>query len=76
MKKNIQERVAQLEIWDMLIYNFPSVFFCLFAGAWSDYNGRKLLLIIPFIGNILSYIAYMVNYYYFYELGTSRHRHR
>ena len=71
MEESIQERVAQLETWDLLLVNFPSVFFCLFAGPWSDYNGRKPLLVLPFVGNILSFLAYIVNYYFFYELNTS-----
>ena len=71
MEESIQERVAQLETWDLLLVNFPSVFFCLFAGPWSDYNGRKPLLVLPFVGNILSFLAYILNYYFFYELGTS-----
>jgi hypothetical protein len=40
------------------------------VGAWSDVHGRKLLLIIPFFGNLLSFVAYILNYYYFYELST------
>ena len=45
--------------------------FCLFVGAWSDAHGRKLLLIIPFIGNLLSFVAYIINYHYFYELSST-----
>ena len=36
----------------------------------SDQHGRKLLLVIPFIGNLLSFLAYIINYYFFYELAT------
>ena len=67
----IQDRVAELEAWDGFLVAVPSVFFCLFVGTWSDYNGRKLVLILPFVGNILSYIAYMLNLYFFYELNTN-----
>ncbi len=71
MQKNVQDRVAELESWDILLYNLPSVFFCLFVGNWSDHNGRKLVLVLPFVGQILAYVAYMLNYHFFYEMNTS-----
>jgi hypothetical protein len=39
-------------------------------GPRSDVHGRKLLLIVPFIGNLLSFAAYMLNYHFFFELPT------
>ena len=62
--------MAYLEMWDGIIVALPAAFFCIFVGNWSDYHGRKLLLVLPFIGNIMSYVFYMLNYYYFYEWGT------
>ncbi len=69
--ENVQDRVAELEMWDGILVAIPSAFFCLFVGNWSDYHGRKLLLVLPFIGNIASYLAYMLNYWLFYELNTN-----
>lgn len=57
-------------MWDGILVTLPAAFFCLFVGNWSDYHGRKWLLILPFVGNILSYVAYILNYYFFEELGT------
>ena len=38
------------------IYNIassgPRILYVLFAGPWSDKNGRKLLLLLPVIGHI------------------------
>ncbi len=70
VKENVQDRVAELELWDGVLVALPSAFFCVFVGNWSDYHGRKLLLVLPFVGSILSYLAYMLNYYFFYEMST------
>ena len=70
LKENVQRRVATLEVWDGVIMAVPSIFFCLFIGTWSDYHGRKPLLVLPFVGNILGFAMYMLNFYFFEELGT------
>ena len=70
VEQNVQDRVTELELWDGIIVSIPAAFFCLFVGNWSDYHGRKPLLIIPFLGNIFCFLAYILNYYFFYELNT------
>lgn len=70
LKEEVQGRVAELDLLDGIIVAFPSVFFCLFVGPWSDTHGRKLLLVAPLFGSIVSYAAYMLNYCFFYQLGT------
>ena len=66
---NVQKKVADLEVYDGILVALPSVVFCLFLGAWSDTHGRKIILILPFIGNFVAFVAYMINYAFFYELG-------
>ena len=66
----VQKVVADLEVYDGILVALPSVIFCLFLGAWSDTHGRKIILILPFIGNFVAFIAYMVNYAYFDDLST------
>ena len=66
----MQKVVADLEVYDGILVALPSVIFCLFLGAWSDTHGRKIILILPFVGNFVAFIAYMVSYAFFYELGT------
>ena len=68
--EEVQKVVADLEVYDGILVALPSVIFCLFLGAWSDTHGRKIILILPFLGNFVAFIAYMVNYAFFYELGT------
>ena len=68
---NVQDRVAELKIYEGLIAALPAAFFCLFVGPWSDVHGRKILLILPLLGNIVAYAACIVNYYFFFELDTN-----
>jgi MFS family permease len=66
----VQSKVADLEIIDGILMAIPAVLFCLFVGAWSDANGRKPVLILPFAGNILSFLVYMINYHWFDEIPS------
>ena len=38
-----------------------SILFALFIGSYADKIGRRPLLIMPLVGNILSTIAFLVN---------------
>ena len=67
--ESVQQVVTNLEVYDGILVALPSVIFCLFLGAWSDTHGRKIILILPFVGNFVAFIAYMINYAFFYELG-------
>ena len=58
----VKKLTTNLEVYDGVLVSIPSVIFCLFLGSWSDANGRKLLLVLPFVGNGLSFIAYMICY--------------
>ncbi|XP_040576911.1 probable peptidoglycan muropeptide transporter SLC46 [Lepeophtheirus salmonis] len=69
IKDEVQEIVTELEIIDGTLVAIPAVVFSLFMGSWSDRNGRKFLLILPFIGNIIAFLVYILNYYFFFELG-------
>ena len=61
----VQNEATNIEVVDGILSALPAVIFSLFVGAWSDSNGRKAVLIVPFIGNILSYLFYIANYYFF-----------
>ena len=63
-----QERVSVLKTAEGALMTAPAIFFSLFAGAYSDRRGRRLLLAVPFLGNILSYLAMAANLYWWEEL--------
>ena len=65
MSDMVQDRAASLEVIDGILVAIPAVLFSLFVGAWSDARGRKAVLILPFVGNILSFLIYIVNYHWF-----------
>merc|ERR1719186_2300147 len=44
------------------------VIFALFLGPWSDKAGRKILILLPFLGYIVYCITFVVNVYFFDEL--------
>ena len=44
--------------------------FSLYAGSYSDRKGRKLLLAVPFLSNILSYLAMLINLYWWDQLSA------
>ena len=65
-----QEEVSVLKTVEGAMMTAPAILFSLFAGAYSDSSGRKLLLALPFIGNILSYLAMFANLYWWQELSA------
>ena len=64
----VQEYVATLQAYNSIIQAIPGCIYVLFAGPWSDRNGRKLLLIFPVCGYILNNGIFLINSYFFYEL--------
>ena len=58
---DIQRYVSDLNIYASLLENLPNIMFVLFLGPWSDRNGRKLPMMIPIAGVLMSVVLYMVN---------------
>lgn len=48
------EHLASFMFKCLLVNNLVSILPCIFLAAWSDKHGRKLLLILPFIGSMIS----------------------
>lgn len=46
----------------------PRILFTLLAGPWSDKHGRKLLIMMPLIGQALATLTYILNVKFFFQL--------
>ena len=53
----VQQYVASIIRWKSLIDNFFPLIFVIFAGAWSDIYGRKLLMVLPIFGYLAQTIG-------------------
>ena len=51
-----------------ILKTIPMVIFTLFLGPWSDKAGRKMLIMLPFLGYVLYCVTLIVNVYFFDEL--------
>ncbi|KAK8379478.1 hypothetical protein O3P69_019408 [Scylla paramamosain] len=59
----VQQRVTVTLMYYNLITSLPSVLFALFLGSWSDRHGRKVPIVLPLFGNLMSSLVYVVNAY-------------
>uniref|UniRef100_A0A2A4IW55 Major facilitator superfamily (MFS) profile domain-containing protein n=1 Tax=Heliothis virescens TaxID=7102 RepID=A0A2A4IW55_HELVI len=65
----IQELIAGMEMWKSVLLTALPSFLILFMGAWSDRTGkRKICILLPIIGDLLTCISSILNAYFFYEL--------
>lgn len=65
----VQKVVAAAYVWKNVIYSiFPAILLP-FLGSWSDRNKtRKVLMLMPIVGELITNIAFILCTYYFYEL--------
>ena len=57
----IQGEAGSYLIYYRILVNFPAIFLGLFCGAWSDKYGRKIPMMLPSLGSVMSVLFYMMS---------------
>lgn len=61
LEDEIQSEAGNYLIYYRMLVNFPAIFLGLFCGAWSDKYGRKIPMMLPSLGSVLSVLFYMMS---------------
>ncbi|CAG9785257.1 unnamed protein product [Diatraea saccharalis] len=68
-EKQVQQLIASIDIWKSIIHTGLPCLMIMFLGAWSDRTGkRKIIILLPVIGELLTSISNLINVYFFYEI--------
>ncbi|XP_045534304.1 proton-coupled folate transporter [Papilio machaon] len=66
---HVQTFIAGIQAWKNVVQTAIPVLIILFVGAWSDKTGRrKICILMPIVGELITCIGFMINTYFFYEL--------
>jgi len=60
----VQGMITTLNVYDSFLSAIPCILVALLVGPWSDLHGRKPVMLIPLIGDILASIIYIFNVYF------------
>ena len=64
----VQKEVSSLKIYSRVLQAIPAGLIGLFAGAWSDKNGRKKIFLLALSGYLIYNVIFLLNFVFFYEL--------
>jgi len=65
----VQKHVTDYEALYSSISFGPKILFALLAGTWSDKYGRKPLIFLAVLGQLLASVSYGVNYWFLTQLN-------
>lgn len=68
-EKEVQKLISSIDIWKSMLHTALPCIIILFLGAWSDRTGkRKLCILLPIVGELVTSISNIINVYFFYEI--------
>ncbi|XP_013184501.2 proton-coupled folate transporter [Amyelois transitella] len=68
-EKEVQKLISSIDIWKSVIHTAIPCIIIMFLGAWSDRTGkRKIVIMLPIMGEIVTSISNLINVYFFYEI--------
>ncbi|CAB3243655.1 unnamed protein product [Arctia plantaginis] len=68
-EKEVQKLISSIDIWKGIIHTALPCIIIMFLGSWSDRTGnRKLIILLPIYGEVLTSLNNLVNVYFFYEI--------
>lgn len=68
-EKEVQKIISAIEAWKSVIQTGLPTVLILFMGAWSDRSGnRKICILLPILGEVLTCISNILSTYFFYEI--------
>lgn len=68
-EKEVQQLISSIDIWKGVIQTALPCIIIMFLGAWSDRTGkRKICIMLPIYGEVLTSLNNLVNVYFFYEI--------
>ncbi|XP_049865719.1 proton-coupled folate transporter-like [Pectinophora gossypiella] len=68
-EKEVQKLISSTDIWRGVLKTLLPCIIIMFLGAWSDRTGkRKLCILLPILGELLTSINNLINVYFFYEI--------
>ena len=57
----VQEESSHWTLWFNLAFGLPAIISCAFIGSWGDMYSRKLAVLLPSVGALLSSVLYVAN---------------
>ncbi|XP_045764906.1 proton-coupled folate transporter-like [Maniola jurtina] len=68
-EKEVQKLISSIDIWKGILHTGLPFIMIMFLGAWSDRTGkRKVCILLPIFGELLTSLNNLVNVYFFYEI--------